>query len=127
MSKDAFDAGTLGLLDGTDEVRIETRRDEGSTAHSTIIWVVVVNGGAFVRSVRAGEGRWYREVSANPEAALLVGDRRITVRAVPETDDGIVAAVSEAYRAKYEVSYPGPTRAMVRAEALPTTLKLLPA
>ena len=127
MNVDAFDAETLALLDETGEVRIETRWGEASTQHTTIIWVVVVDGAVFVRSVRAGEGRWYREVSANPEAALLVGERRVPVRAVPETDDEIVAAVSEAYRAKYEASYPGPTRAMVRAEALPTTLRLLPA
>ena len=127
MNGNAFDAETLALLGETDEVRIETRRDETAPRHATTVWVVVVDGDAFVRSVRGGAGRWYRELTANPRAALLVSDRRIPVRAVPETEDGTVAAVSEAYRAKYEASYPGPTGVMVRAEALPTTLKLLPA
>ena len=124
LNDDALDAETLALLGETDEVRIETHRDEAAPRHATTTWVVVVDGAAFVRG---GAGRCYREVSANSKAALLVGDRRVPVRAVPETDDGTVATVSEAYRAKYEASYPGPTRAMVRAEALPTTLRLLPA
>ena len=60
-------------------------------------------------------------------AALHVGDRRSPVRAVPVTDEPTVGAVSEAYRRKYGRTAPGSTRAMVRAETLPTTLRLEPA
>lgn len=124
---DSFDTETLESLDGTDEVYIETRRDADSPEHRTIIWVVVIEGEVFVRSVRGQKGRWYREISSNPEGALHVGDRRIPVRAVPATDGPTVDAVSEAYRKKYEESLPGPTAAMVRPDVLPTTLKLTPA
>jgi hypothetical protein len=124
---DSFDAETLRLLDETGEVRIETRRDANAPAHRTIIWVVTFGGDVFVRSVRGPQGRWYREVSANPAAALHVGDRRIPVRAVSEDDEATIERVSEAYRSKYEESAPGPTRAMVRPETLPTTLRLEPA
>jgi hypothetical protein len=123
-----FDPETLRLLDESEEVAIETRRDAGAPTHRTIIWSVVVNGEVFVRSVRAAEGRWYREASSNPsDAALHVGDRRIPVRAVPATDGAVVEAVSEAYKSKYERKWPGPTAGMVRPEALPTTLRLVPA
>jgi hypothetical protein len=124
---DSFDRETLQLLDETQEVRIETRRDEDAPVHRTIIWVVTVDGDVFVRSVRGDRGRWYREVSANPSAALHVGERRIPVRAAPVTDETTVEAVSEAYWSKYGRTLPGPTRAMVRPETLPTTLKLEPA
>ena len=123
----SFDAETLQLRDETKEVWIETRREEDAPTHRTIIWVVTVEGDVFVRSVRGEKGRWYREVSANPSAALHVGDRRIPVRAVPVTDEPTVGAVSEAYRSKYEQTAPGSTRAMVRPDTLPTTLKLEPA
>jgi hypothetical protein len=122
----SFDPETLQLLDETREVRIETRRDEEAPAHRTTIWVVTVDGDVFVRSVRGERGRWYREVSANPSAALHVGDRRIPVRASPVTDEPTVGAVSEAYRSKYGRTSPGSTRAMVQPETLPTTLKLEP-
>ena len=120
----SFDPDTLRLIDETREVRIETRRDEDAPAHGTTIWVVTVDGSVFVRSVRGGRGRWYREVSANPAAALHVGDDRIRVRAVPVTDDATIAAVSEAYREKYGRTSPGSTRAMMQPETLPTTLRL---
>ena len=124
---DSFDPETLRLLDETKEVRIETRRDEDAPAHRTTIWVVTVDGDVFVRSVRGENGRWYREVSANPSAALHAGDRRIPVRAVPVTDEPTVGAVSEAYRSKYGRTSPGSTRAMLQPETLPTTLMLEPA
>jgi hypothetical protein len=123
---DSFDRETLQLLDEIKEVRVETRRDENAPVHRTTIWVVTVDGDVFVRSVRGARGRWYQEVSANPSAALHVGDRRIPVRAVPVTDEPTVGAVSEAYRSKYGRTSPGSTRAMLRPETLPTTLRLEP-
>jgi hypothetical protein len=124
---DSFDAETLRLLDETKEVRIESRRDDDSPEHRTIIWVVVVEGEVFVRSVRGARGRWYREISSNPEGALHVEDDRFPVRAAPATDATTVAAVSAAFRSKYQQSSPASTEAMVRPETLPTTLKLAPA
>ena len=124
---DSFDTATLGLLDETREVRIETRRDAASPEHRTIIWVVVVEGQVFVRSVRGAKGRWYREISSNPEGALHVRDDRIPVRAAPATDEATVDAVSAAFRSKYQRSSPASTEAMVRPETLSTTLKLSPA
>ena len=124
---DSFDTETLHLLDETDEVRIETRRDADSPVHRRIVWVVVVEDEVYVRSVRSSRGRWFREISSNPDGALHVGERRIPVRAAPATDDSTVEAVSDAYRSKYGESWPGPTAAMVRPEVLQTTLKLSPA
>lgn len=122
-----FDQETLNLLDETPEVRIETSRDENSRVHRTIVWVVVVGGEVFVRSVRGTKGRWYREISGNPSGALHAGDRRIPVRAAPATDAPTTQAVSDAFKSKYERDWPGPTAGIVRAEVLPTTLKLSPA
>lgn len=121
---DKFDRETLEMLGETEEVHVETGRG-GSPG--TVIWTVVVDDTIFVRSVRGEKGRWYREASANQEASLRVDERRILVRAVPETDAATIEKVSEAYREKYGASYPGPTAAMVREEVLATTLRLLPA
>lgn len=123
---DSFDNETLGILDETDMVYIETSRDTDSPVHRTIIWVVVVEGKAFVRSVRGSKGRWYREISSNPEGALHVRGNRIPVHAAHATDGPTVDAVSDAIRSKYEQDSPGPTAAMVRPDVLPTTLKLSP-
>ena len=127
MTEAGLDPKSLDALDRTEEVHIETRRDASSPAHETVIWAVVVDGGAFVRSVRGGKGRWYREASANPDVTLRVVDRRVPVRAVPETDARTIEKVSGAIREKYGASFPGPTAAMVRKGVLATTLRLLPA
>jgi hypothetical protein len=127
VTEASFDREILDLLHETGEVHIETRREEGAPEHRTVIWVVVVDGGVFVRSVRGEKGRWYREASSNPEVALRVGGRRVPVRAVSEMDAETIEKVNEAYREKYEASYPGPTAGIVREEVLPTTLRLLPA
>ncbi|MDQ3237726.1 MAG: DUF2255 family protein [Actinomycetota bacterium] len=123
---DSFDDETLQLLDEIEEVHVETRHDNGAPEHRAIIWVMVVDGEVFVRSVRGPRGRWYREISANPEGALHAGNHRIPVRAAHATDGSTVEAVSEAIRGKYGHSSPGSTRAMLSPETLPTTLKLLP-
>ena len=122
----SVDTETLRFLDENDEVYVETRSDADSPEHRTIVWVVVVEGEVFVRSVRGQKGRWYRELSGNPEGALRVGERRVPVHAVP-ADDTTVEAVSEAYRSKYGERWPGPTAAIVRPDVLQTTLKLSPA
>ncbi len=127
MTEAPFSRESLDAIGAADEVHIETRRGEGSAEHSTVIWAVVVDGDVFVRSVRGEGGRWYREASSNPKVVLRVNGEQVSARAVHEADAATVEKVSEAYRAKYGVSYPRPTAWIVREEVLPTTLRLLPA
>jgi hypothetical protein len=127
VTEAGLDPETLDALDRTEEVHIGTRRGASSPAHETVIWAVVVDGGAFVRSVRGGKGCWYREASADPEVTIRTNNERVPVLAVPEADARTVEKVSEAIRDKYGASSPGPTAAMVREEVLATTLRLLSA
>ncbi len=122
-----FGPDTLRLLDESPEVHIETRRDEGSPVHRTIVWVIVVSGEVFVRSVRGPKGRWHQEISGNQAGALHVGELRIPIHAARATDTPTTQAVSDAFRSKYEQDWPGPTAAIMRSDALPTTLRLSPA
>jgi hypothetical protein len=122
--QDRFDDETLRLLDATEEVRLETRSARGDE-HRTTIWIVVDGTDVYIRAVRGPRGRWYRELLANPEAALRVGRRRIAVRAVPATDERSIEACNEALRRKY-TGIPG-FEPMFREHTLPTTLRLLPA
>ncbi|MFN8519265.1 MAG: DUF2255 family protein [Chloroflexota bacterium] len=116
-------ADALDLLARTAEVDIETRAADG-TPHSTIIWVVVVDGVAYLRSYRGATARWYREVVADPDATIVAAGRRIGVRAVAAADDAAVAACSRGLEAKY-AGDPA-TSAMVAPAVLGTTLRLEP-
>ncbi|MET0773268.1 MAG: DUF2255 family protein [Candidatus Limnocylindrales bacterium] len=118
-----FAADVLDLMARTGEVDIETHAADG-TVHRTIIWVVVTDGIAYIRSYRGATARWFREITADPLGAIIAGDRRMEVRAVPATDDASVDACSRGFWAKYPED--PATRAMVALPVLSTTLRLEP-
>ena len=119
-----FEEPLLNQLNSREEIEIETQSATVRT-HRTTIWVVVVDNNVYVRSVRGRAGRWYRAITANPQGAIYVDGRRLSVRAIPVTDPATIARVSNAYLQKYRHS---PfVNSMVREETLPTTLRLEPA
>ncbi|HTU53145.1 MAG TPA: DUF2255 family protein [Acetobacteraceae bacterium] len=114
-----FDADTLSVLRDTKEVAIRTGKHP---TQPVTIWVVVVGEEVFVRSVRGSRGRWYKDLAAGGPATLDIGDRQLPVQAIPAPDAASVDHASREYLAKYRTSpYAEP---MVRAEVLPTTLRL---
>lgn len=119
-----FDASVLNQLNTREEINIETRSATGRT-HRTTIWVVVVDNNVYVRSVRGRSGRWYREITANPQGAINVDGQRLSDRAIPITDPATIARVSKAYLQKYGNS--PVVDSIMREETLPTTLRLEPA
>ena len=120
-----YDPQTISRLASEEEVDIETSPGPEKPSRRVTIWVVVVDGQVYVRSVRGPAGRWYRDLQRNPRGALYLGDQAIRVHAVPVTDADRIRAVSDAYLRKYAASPHAPP--MVREEVLPTTLRLDPA
>jgi hypothetical protein len=121
---DQFAPDVLERMASTKEVRIETRRAPDGPVHKTIIWVVIDDGRAYVRTFRGAGSRWYREALGDQDCALLIGRDRYPLRIVSVSDPTVVEAVSRGFWAKYPRSRS--TAAMVRDEVLETTLELLP-
>jgi hypothetical protein len=116
-----FDADTLRQLRDVREVAIRTEKHPDDTV---VIWVVVADDEVFVRSVRGSKGRWYRDLAVGGSAALDFAGRRLAVQALPASDAASIARASREYLRKYQ---PSPyAQSMVRAEVLPTTLRLEP-
>jgi hypothetical protein len=113
-----------GPLETVPEVDIETRRAADAPPHRTTIWAVVDGGEVFVRSLRGSAGRWYRELSANPDAVLHLNGDAVPVRAVSATDPDSVERASAGFRRKYGAS--SSLDAMVRDEIADTTIRLEP-
>jgi hypothetical protein len=111
-------------LDAAQEIEIETRRPGREQPRRTIIWVVVDDGDVFVRSWRGDTARWYNEILAEPNAAVIVDGASSPVRAVPATDPDSVERASEELRRKYAGT--SEVDSMVRDEILHTTLRLEP-
>jgi hypothetical protein len=116
-----FDADTLRQLRDVREVAIRTEKHPDG---AVVTWVVVADDEVFVRSVRGSKGRWYRDLATGGSATLDFAGRRLAVQALPASDADSIARASREYLRKYQLSpY---AQAMVRAEVLPTTLRLEP-
>jgi hypothetical protein len=109
----------------SDEVEIETRRDATSPSHRTIIWMVPTKDGVYIRSVKGGRGRWYREATANPWVVIHRGRERVRARVEHEKNATVIREVSDAYRLKYNERWPDETDSMLREHTLPTTLRVI--
>jgi hypothetical protein len=107
-----FDADTLRELRDFQEVVIRTDRHPDNEVE------------IFLRSVRGPRGRWYRDLATGGLATLEFAGRRLEVQALPASDADSIGRASREYLRKYQ---PSPyAQSMVRAEALPTTLRLEP-
>ena len=120
---DRWDPELLDLLTRSREVTIETARMSGEPRR-TVIWVVVVDGDAYVRSVRGPRGAWFRELTRRGAGALRVAGRSLGVRAEAATDEATVESVSAAFISKYGTG--ASTVSMLQPDTLPTTIRLLP-
>jgi hypothetical protein len=121
----ALDGETLELLDRADEVDILTPRRDGSTS-SRPIWIVVVDGDAYIRSWLGMKGAWYRRVLADGRAAIQVGGRTVDVGLEPAQDEDLNRHVSDAFWEKYGARFRGPTQEMVAPQVVATNLRLTP-
>jgi hypothetical protein len=119
-----FESELLEHLRSVEEIDIETRPVAERPARRVIIWVVVVDGNVYVRSVRGPSGRWYRNLLAYPTGAIVTLGEVYPVRAVAIADAPTIAAVSTEFLRKYAASPYAPP--MVREEVLMTTLRLDP-
>jgi hypothetical protein len=113
-----------GRIASVEEVDIETTRGGGAPVHRTTIWAVTGDGQVYVRSLNGEDGRWYRELMANPDAVLHVEDEAVPVRAVLAADPESVERATRGFNEKYAGSpY---LHTMVRHEIAPTTVRLEP-
>lgn len=116
----------LDAIGSAGELRISTRRPDGTLRPAVPIWVVRVGDDLYVRSYRGRGGAWFRHAStqgaAHINAAAIDCDVAVTVPAQEAR-----AAINEAYRVKY-ARYGGTyTEAMTAGSAADATLRLAPA
>jgi hypothetical protein len=119
----SFSTEDLALLDGAQEVEIETQAP-GKEPRRTVIWVVVEGSEAFVRTHKGAGSRWYRDVEANPAVAIHVDGKRLPASAIAATDPDSIERASTGYERKY--SGDPAVKSMLRPEILDTTLRLEP-
>ena len=116
-----FEDETLRALRDAHEIAIRTEKHPAS---AIVIWIAVADEEVFVRSARGAKGRWYRDLLTDPRTTLEVVGRRLAVQAIATSDPQSIDRASRAYLRKYE---PSPyAQSIVKADVLPTTLRLEP-
>ena len=79
-------------------VAISTTNENGS-ARKTTVWLVVVDGEAYIRTSRST--RWGNNVERDANVVLSVGDADHRVRASFVEDEALRARIVETFREKY--------------------------
>ena len=118
--------GELGALGAAPELRISTRRPDGTLRPAVPIWVVRAGDGIYVRSYSGARGGWFRHATAHGSAHVQAGnvDREVTVSLTRAAGR---AEIDEAYRAKYARYGRAYVEPMTADTAAATTLQLTPA
>ena len=100
----------------------------GAEHRYTGVWVVVVEGRAFVRSWNDKPTGWYRAFRAEPRGSIQLNGREVPVRARRARGERLRGAVTRAFAEKYNTKA---SEKWVRGFAAPhraaLTLELLPA
>lgn len=110
------------LRDDT-EIRISTTKKDGD-AVSVIIWSVVAERDAYVRSVNGATAGWYRRAMTRDGNGVEIDGRVHPVRLVPVDDPDEVTLVDDALRAKYAAGWASSTDAMLTPDARACTLRV---
>ena len=106
---------------------IGIRAGRESTHRVIGVWVVVVEGRAFIRSWSMKPRSWWRTFLDAPYGSLFVVDQEIPVRAIQTRSERLKDLVSQAYREKYNT--PGSiqyVKEMSRKKSRDTTTELVP-
>jgi hypothetical protein len=120
----SFDAADLAMLREEEEVEIETSAPAGAPPHRAVIWVVVDDHDrVLIRSYLGPGARWFREITAHPDARVHVKGRAVELRAIPATDPDRVASCSDGFLRKYAGQH---SARSMGSNHLETTLELVP-
>ena len=120
----AEDRSVVDFLSHVHVIDIATERRAGGEV-STPIWVVVVDGAAYVRGEYGNDSNWYRRARRDGRATFLYEHHRFPVTVEAVTDDGVIDRIDEAYRTKYAL-YGEPLRRMLAPELRPFTVRVIP-
>jgi hypothetical protein len=121
----AWTGDELKAIGQADELRIASRRPDGSLRKFIRIWVVRSGEALYVRSAYGYDNPWFQRALRAGEGRIRAGGVERDV-AFEQPDRGVDAEVTAAYHAKYDRYGPGIVGTIVSAEAERSTLRLVP-
>jgi hypothetical protein len=115
----------LTRIGTAEELRLASRRRDGTLRTPVTIWVVRLGDDLYVRSVNGPSAAWFRGATVRHEGHIRAGgvDKDVVFA---DADDDIDDQIDGAYASKYRRYAPSIIRHITSPEARTTTLKLVP-
>jgi hypothetical protein len=114
-------------LKAAQEVMLKTTSASG-TPHKTKLWVVVVDGEPYLRSMNGPGARWYREITRAGDGELWLLDderkRKLDIHVENVDDPATLAQVTKAIKKKYGWTHPQYLPRFVDDDSVAATLRL---
>jgi hypothetical protein len=114
-------------LKAAQEVLLGTTSASG-VQHGTKLWIVVVDGEPYLRSMNGQGARWYRELTRDGEGLLVFLDderkTKLPIRAEHVDDPATLAQVTKAIKKKYGWTHPQYLPRFVDDDSVAATLRL---
>jgi hypothetical protein len=121
----AWTVDELAKIGKATELRIASRRSDGSLRPYVTIWVVRSGDDLYVRSAYGHQNGWFQRALTSGEGRIRAGG---VERDVAFEEPGVVvdADLTAAYHAKYDRYGPTIVGTVVSPEAARSTLRLVP-
>jgi hypothetical protein len=119
-------ADQLARIGDAEELRLASRRADGTLRSFTTMWVVRAEGELYVRSAGGPERPWYRHALASRRGSIRAGGIEAGVcfaEAAPDAQ----ASIDAAYHAKYDRYGPAIVGHVTGPAARAVTVRLRPA
>lgn len=116
----------LTAINSADELRISTRRPDGSLRKPVIIWSVRVGDDLYIRAVRGVSSLWYRHATETGTGSIAAGGVERNTNFTPEHDEQVNAQIDDAYQQKYSGYAKNIVDSTLTDNAREATLKVTP-
>lgn len=125
MTTTTWTPDELARIGASDELKVASRRRDGSLRPYVTIWVVRVGDDLYVRSAYGPDNPWFVRARASGVGRIRAGgvDREVSFE---EPDANAHASIDAAYHAKYDRYGPRIVATVVGPQVVPTTFRLVP-
>jgi hypothetical protein len=124
----SWDSTELEKVGTATELALAARRPDDTLSRYTVMWVVRVGDGLYVRSAYGPDCAWYRRAVRYGRARIRAGGvERDVVLEHLATDDHVHGEIDTSYHSKYDQYGPQIVGTVVGPDAANVTLRLDPA
>jgi hypothetical protein len=122
----AWTPAELHDVDSEHELRLSSRREDGSLREPVTIWTARVGNDVFVRAAYGPGTGWFRRAESSGRGHVEIGTVARDAAFEP-ADAALADAIDAAYHAKYDAAYAARiVDSVVSADARERTLRVVP-